>query len=398
MSPFNLYETERSLDPASVLEQINRYLSSQKFSATFATQNNESQVSNVLLKNKKNQVISEGSGKGQNHIIGALAETIEHHALEQDYMSDKELESTSKLIQQSVTQKDFILNSLCQRQHENIKVDQFKDLSGKKYFIPTDYINPTLNKHNELSELSKKLKKYATNSGTCFSSSKEDALLHAVNEIIERHYYSYFLLELIGEKSNVLWEKVKPKSSRYKHKIKRIEKTYEISLYSIACKSPYGTWVCLTFALDSNNKYLQTQISGGASINLELAYLRSLDEIEQILSLYSDEEAKEDEFANKVLSNYPSLSPIIKISANTLDKIVRRKEFLLELQNFKSKLLPAEQLAFLMNNLEKDDFKILFRQILKYNNIGVYQIYIPGMERFNLIRGGCLVAPQSAWK
>jgi ribosomal protein S12 methylthiotransferase accessory factor len=50
-------------------------------------------------------------------------------------------------------------------------------------------------------------------------------------------------------------------------------------------------------------------------------------------------------------------------------------------------------------NLEKQNKTVFYRTLYEHPNFAtVVQVFIPGLERFHLIRSGIPVAPQSAFK
>ena len=48
----------------------------------------QAQVTNLKLLDLDGNIVSEGSGKGEHHKIGALAESIEHYFLDKEQNSD----------------------------------------------------------------------------------------------------------------------------------------------------------------------------------------------------------------------------------------------------------------------------------------------------------------------
>jgi len=115
---------------------------------------------------------------------------------------------------------------------------------------------------------------------------------------------------------------------------------------------------------------------------------RAISEYLQMGTLYTDEHKFEDSIVVEFLSKSNALQRLIQIPVAEFDKSS------LNLESRHEQLDPTEMIDLILGNYLVD--MPCYQRDKKSFSCGatVTQCYIPGMDRFNLIRLGNLVAPQ----
>jgi ribosomal protein S12 methylthiotransferase accessory factor len=131
-------------------------------------------------------------------------------------------------------------------------------------------------------------------------------------------------------------------------------------------------------------------IGSGCSLDIRTAIQRATTEQFQANALYGIAEEAIDKTTLDLLSGSDKLKYLIgfthirNLNLPPLDQ---------PLTDFTASV--PQQLKILQNNLLRAGKTIFHRTIARYSGDNVVsQCYVPGLERFNIIRNGCLVAPQ----
>ncbi len=132
-------------------------------------------------------------------------------------------------------------------------------------------------------------------------------------------------------------------------------------------------------------------IGSGCSLDICTAVQRAVTEQHQVHTLYDDTQEIVDRRSldflsrSKILRHLIDFEPATHLRLPTLD---------LPSINFNTSV--PLQLRTLENNLIASGKTIYHRIISRYSDDGIVcQAYVPGLERFNLIRNGSWVAPQA---
>jgi ribosomal protein S12 methylthiotransferase accessory factor len=196
---------EREFSSALAEEKIQRTAAS--LSLTFTSEYaHSSLVSSCALQDSAGQVVGEGSGKGLYCTVGAKAECLEHFALDKLSSDSLVVAVTNEIARQPLLVRDGVLANL-PASHEMMDCVEVQDRrSGRTALIPAILQSPRqdfLEKINERPELLY-LGRYASNSGVAFGCSEQEAILHGLNEVIERHTLSKVLMSLCGQHERLL--------------------------------------------------------------------------------------------------------------------------------------------------------------------------------------------------
>lgn len=378
----NLYQLEREYSSTEAQAAIERQVSNLHLSFDYLVNDSKKEITHLELYNSQGQCISAGSGKGTNCQVGAIAEALEHYSLEKFDENINKRASFKKIKSQPQLKTDKLIQSITHDSY--VEVTPFIDKTyGAVVDVPISYINPFY--AGDETEVDQILGRYCSNLGTSFGISYNESYLHALNEAIERHYVSYYYMSCLGINTSVKWKEYKYTNNKHDQKRKMIREKHG-DVYTVVAQTQFSNYVAVTVLQHSKSVKLQmAQVGAGASISAELAISRSLDEVMQCVELYSEEEYFEDRYAKEQILEFPKLNALIQLGNRG-----RGEKFqLLDMPTMTVK----RQVEILDKQLRHYGYTPLTRNLMNCGEMNVIQVFIPGMERFHLIRSGNLVAP-----
>lgn len=280
----------------------------------------------VYAYSANNTQVTYGLGKGPSSLIGAYGECIEHLHYKEIGRYSEHIIMCSEFCELQTAKADCILNYAFSLDDHPVAIPciPFRNLlNGDSIHLPTYYFNyHLLEKDVELKKAFYVfLSRYVTTSGTAFGLTEADATLHALNEIIERHITSTFLLYICGYqyKSTMHFQTVDLSTvpSNMTQPLREI-----VSLsggYPQLCvtKTHFGGWwaFCLSSPCPAKSPYILPQWGAGFSLSFDVAVFRAISECLQMLTAYNDENKNEDRKLCLFLKQFPRFAPVANIAA-----------------------------------------------------------------------------------
>ncbi|MGO2166674.1 YcaO-like family protein [Corynebacterium casei] len=234
----------------------------------------------------------------------------------------------------------------------------------------------------------KKLSAYSSSSGYAAGTDIRDALLHGINEVIERDATGNALIESCIHKRSFDSYSVVGDSYLDEQK-KLIEKALCDHIYLTEIESIGGR----TVAAFSERPYLGKRLVGfGTSLNIMYAAERALEEIIQEMSANEKGETVVDDGGNpdfKVLNRFPNLLHAANLDHPFLIHKTSEKDFSSGTSDY------SRTDNNLIRQIEEAGYKVYGRIVWKdvYSSALVVQVMIPGAERFNQIKFGYPIEP-----
>lgn len=384
--------SERELTPAEALSQLNKVINELGLNAVTRYTSRNRLVATAELFDKNNNLIESGAGKGPDSLIGALAESIEHYSTFQPHIGDLHHHRCDFIATQKHSECEGLLSSL-PRTGEKIECFKLTTLDKREeLYIPSILLCPknaerfSTNRSPDVQYLAR----YSSNSGIAFGCTEAEALLHGTNEVIERHILSCFFMAVcsIGPAMDLYTPSEKLLTSALQDNPSAIESANKLQI--IIIKDMLGVYFTVAFPKAGPGDLHISPIGSGCSLDIRTAIQRATTEQFQSHSLYGIAEEAIDKTTLDLLSSSDKLKGLIgfahirSLSLPSLDQ---------PLTDFTASV--PQQLKTLQNNLLREGKTIFHRTVARYsgNNV-VSQCYVPGLERFNIIRNGCLVAPQ----
>jgi len=378
--------TERELNTEEAYIRLTRLHQHLGFYSKTNLSKNNSLVATCHLYNSSYKEVSCGAGKGEDCELGALAESLEH------YFVDKvtpPIIASDKIWQSVAPFDDWLLKSIppdCQIPCFRVQaLNSYDEIN-----IPAILIAPSSRNIDEIEKTAAGfLAKYATNSGTALGCTENEALLHAINEAIERHALSMYYLSLCGltsppdiyKPSNTFLEET------FAHDTKLIRHAEKLEIY--LTHDFYEVPFCIAIARNGKKGSLSC-VGSGCSINPSIAMYRAVTEQIQCEQLYGSTEKQEDLATEKMLAYSARLTSLLHPCPTYAVPAFHPPSI---------KLSVRGQIKRTLSNLGKQNKSVFYRTLYEHPYLAsVIQVFIPGLERFHLIRSGIPVAPQSAFK
>jgi ribosomal protein S12 methylthiotransferase accessory factor len=233
-----------------------------------------------------------------------------------------------------------------------------------------------------------------TNNGTAIGCSQEEALIHAISEIIERDAISFFLLRTFVRKNPIPFHLIDWKSiPDYLVKIAHFIEDY--TGYKLIIFEMPNECELLCFGATLNHKELMSPIKGyGASIESTYALERALLEVLEQFHIYKLPEGpfEDDKIALELLKDWPLL---YKCAEFDLGSQINAGNFIETA--FKDIKYPTdnieEYLEILLNKMSNVGFQLYMATLYQCGPVKTIQIIIPEAEDFFMVLKGIVRAP-----
>ncbi len=382
---------ERELPLLISAEKITEAMSSLGLTASVEYVNPSNTVATCALKNNAGSTVAEGAGKGSNCKLGASAESLEHFVLDQSLYQSLVGCTIDDIRRQPLLNMDGLAANLPESSAMIDCVEMTDMRSGYMARVPAvlqlphRYLADRIQTHSGLSFLNR----YSSNSGIAFGCSENEAILHGLNEVIERHILSKTLMSLCGQHEQL---QLKCPSHEVLNKVFSAQTQLRFiveSMKILITKTIYGVYFSIAIPKRPDGRYPICPIGTGCSVDAHVAIERASTELLQVIEL-SDESERENDFrAYNLIQRSPALRPLAHLEKlRNIDYTCRRFDP-------PERIPVADQIDYIIRKISDTGLRILHRTLFKFDNAcTVSQIYIPGMERFNLIRAGIPVVSQ----
>ncbi|MDR6712068.1 ribosomal protein S12 methylthiotransferase accessory factor [Pseudomonas hunanensis] len=377
---------ERELSTSEATLRLKKLCQRLSLNPKISYQGNHKLVATCSLQSRSGENASSGAGKGQHSGLGAIAESLEHYFLDHGAADQTHITSGECVHACAQGHDDWILNSV----PTSIRLSSFRMEaleSNSSIYVPSILLNPTLQYIKELQGTEGEfLTKYSSNSGMALGCTENEALLHAINECIERHALSIYYLSIC--KLIPAPKLMKPSHALLKETFSDNDVLFsysqDLSIYMLT--DFYGLFFCVAIGAPEQDISLAV-IGSGCSASPNVALYRAVTEQVQCARLRGDREKDEDHETARMLSTSTRLSsllyPITKGEAGQVNPLP-----------FGGNL--REQIQQTTAHLKAHGRSIFYRTLFNEPGLAcVVQAYIPGLERFHLIRSGFPVVPQS---
>ncbi|MBC3952710.1 YcaO-like family protein [Pseudomonas folii] len=382
---------ERDFSAISSEEKVLQAASSLGFSFSTEFKNASKTVAVSKLIDNAGVTVSEGAGKGIYCKIGAQAESLEHFALDGNLFTGLVSSAIDDIRNQPSLSMDGLLTNLPKSRTAIDCVEMHDILTGGKVRVPAviqlpcKELGDKIEAHPELSYLNR----YSSNSGLAFGCSENEAILHGLNEVVERHALSKVLMSLCGQHEKLL---LKSPSAEILDELFFGQDSLRAlvdGMKVLLTHTIYGVYFCMAIPKRPDGRYPVCLIGSGCSVDAGVAIERASTELLQALELFDESERDNDLKAYSLMQRSFKLQPLIDL------EVLRNNEYICRRLDPPRKKTVAHQLEYIIEQISATGLRILRRTLLEFDNgCVVTQVYIPGVERFNLVRAGIPVVPQ----
>lgn len=325
-----------------------------------------------------------GKGFGKQSLASGLFEALEHYLGCPNVTARKVIpKQVSQLYNQDNLNNEYPIKMLYQQNPEfMMDCETFIEYgsNSSEIFYPAFLTHPIYSQKN-LND--SKFNLFSTNNGTSVGLNLEEALLHGVNEVIERDSISVHLIQnFISSKKNTI-KVVKQDScpSFLKKLIDECNTTLE-NLKIIDITSDLSI---PTYLVKGDKRGNELPIVGtGSSISAEYALERALLECLQSYYLHDEILEKEDRTNVEKLGKYVPLLNCLLLNYECSEELISLHDYSIEPE----RLTLKEQLKKINMSLNKNGYKMFFKTIYKSENLFCVKVIVPGLEKFHLVRSG----------
>lgn len=382
--------SERELTTHTATSKIYSIIHSLNLNATVKYATKNKLVATAELFDKQGKLVESGAGKGSESLVGALAESLEHLATFHINKSEVTTQPGDRIAIQIGAECDGFLRNLA-NDKSPIECYKLQNLEKKHdLLVPTIILSPQSKTpcitENHTSHF---LHRYSSNSGTAFGCTEAEALLHGTHEVIERHILSQLFIGIcsLGENTTLYSPSASLLENALDYDASAIMSAKKLKV--ILIKDVFDVFFAIALPKAGPGDMHLSPIGSGCSLDIKIAIQRAVSEQFQTEALYGLDEEANDLKILEVLASSKKLIPLIDF--NTVKNL---KLPLMEMPDERMASTVQQQLTNLSQALARAGRKIYYRTLARFDECAVTQVYIPGLERFNLIRHGCLVAPQ----
>lgn len=338
---------------------------------------------------KKNIEVDRGIGKGNSKesIASSLFESVEHYLLNNSktklikHLSKKEIFNQDLFY---IIKNDlFMMADYKDEKQFHCRI--FKELHSKNIiYYPEELINPDYSKNKKI------LSKYSTNNGTAIGNTKNEALIHSINEIIERDTISMFILNTFINNTydGATTIELSSLPKKYKKLINDIKKSGYSSVQLLKLYNEFSIPTYLTIA-KGENKYVA--IGSGTSLYNDYACERSIYECIQNIDLLINDSVLKAEY-KKIYKYYSNDTKLFEILTMDFKEKFDTRNF--EKINYQ-RMSIKDYLQTQYTIIYKQGFKIYYSTLENSPNVYCVQVKIPCLEEFHLILSGSIIAPKN---
>lgn len=346
------------------------------------TELSEGLVATCHAFNEADKEVSSGAGKGEHCMLGAMAECLEHLSIS---IATSTLVSSQAIRDAARPYNDGLLDALSDE--SPVPALQLQAIGGREtLWVPAILLTPC---DANLAAIENTpaafLARYASNSGTALGCSEKEALLHALNEVIERHALSIYYMALCGlAPSPALYRPAESwLAETFGHDSTLLQQAMQMEI--CLNQSDLGVWFCIAMLAKPTGTRLAV-IGSGSSVSPSVALYRAVTEQIQCEALHGPDEVQEDANTLALLEQSPRLAKL---------RHPRWPHKLPKLHPASRQRCVATQMACVLKGLHQQGKTAFYHTLQTYPDLAtIVQVFIPGLERFHLIRSGMPVVPQ----
>ena len=342
--------------------------------------------------------VARGAGKGYPAAarVGALYEALEHYLSDDLHASPLHRQTFSYFAAPPRLGDDSALHMLVVQQENAIVCRTYHSLvDGQAFSYPLALTCPRYCEqplHDDPTDL-RALRRYSSNSGTAIGATHDEALLHALNENIERDALSLFLLEHFYYRRPLGLCRVDPASlgAEALSVMHALSQQFNAEVVLLDISREFRATTCLAFI---NKPSAMPAVYGtGTSLAPPHAAWRALTELAQLQMLAAEPPLQGYLLnAQRHLARFPRLQRCLRFSPEYL--MTRPVEWV-QLHSRQASTDLGEQINHLVDDLARHDLTpgvcSLFQSEL---GTTLVQVVVPGLERFFLVSTGNIVVPQ----
>jgi ribosomal protein S12 methylthiotransferase accessory factor len=393
--------TERELTLAQAEQRILAELEGFGLHLDIRTLGSKIVATHASVSSHKPQRSARGAGKGyaEQARVGALYETLEH------YLSDHCDTSTAHYIAPAyfsnapLFDEDSVLGFITKQSTRTACRTYINATDQSSFYYPIALCTPDYSCNVFAPDTTdyRSLRRYTSNSGTAIGATYNEALLHAVNECIERDAVSLFLLDHFYYENHSPLRRIVRLPDDDDDVLGRLWSDAEAEIGAeIVLVDISNEFLPKTYLAFSIGPCVTPRVFGtGCSLMSRHGAWRALTELVQLHHGASDHELKHSlRNAERHLKPFPRLLRCLRFDLNPLLNQCEQQYVALPPAHDQAPL--TEQINLLAKDLQQQG-RTLGISPLHQTRLGttLVNVVIPGLERFFVVSSGNVVVPQA---
>ncbi len=398
------YGVERQIPSEEAYERILELIRLHQLVASTLHEGSEIKTFQAIIsdENIKKQFIGCGKGIGIQSKVSALFEAFEHYISYVTFHDEEravrlqvaENPSLTSLIDQQILPKDFI--NLIGGTGKTIPWIELNSLQDDQVvYYPLSLAEPRYSPNNKFSyddSAFYNLSYLSNGSGCASGSTFDEAMVHALNEAIERDATSLFLYNgfIRGNKVRIVDKATIPDYLKYY--LASIESEYDDELFIIDITSDIGVpCFCVTFS-----KYHAPIMPKGYGASLCAAYALERALLESLQPVHLRNERLNRVESNTVsrLERYPILA---RAAVADIKEVVQNNNYAVidfsEVPNLYYGQDLARQKDVILSVLHKNGFNAYYHEVYEIGGYSLVKVIISGSSQLCFLQVGKLVLP-----
>lgn len=347
--------------------------------------NNEN-IKTVFI--KSNRTTSSGKGFKNQSIASGLFELLEHFIFEHKFYENKikinNFEKLKEIFKYSNAIDYFFFEKKEEKEYYSIK---FKEYKGNDFFYMPEIL-VYLYENDDYLEF-KKTKLYSSNNGIAIGMDEHEAILHSLNELIERNSLSEHYIDIFM-KCNKRIMKIKKDTltKRLKEILYSVEDEINDELEILKIENKFNLYVYLVY---TKNKSTRKFYKGsGCSLLSEYALERAILECLQSYHLLDINEQQRLLYKEKIYIDYKLNKYLDIFRLNYNDDMYENINFE---NNILNNYSVKEMVDIIIDRLYNNGYSVFFSKLFEKNDIICIKCIIPNFEYFHLVAEGIGVLP-----
>lgn len=355
------------------------------FIRTYSTERTAfSSISVNEIKQSDTEIVSSGKGIGEQAVASGLFEAIEHYYYTNDITIDSKLLTVDELLNQDEALMEVLPIKLLSGRIDKVMCIKIKSLySDKKIWYPAFLIFD----HEVIGDtVPTFIRKYLSNNGLAVGVTRSEALIHGINEVIERETLSKHFQDIFIDRCSQTVYKLDISSlpKDIFEKIRDIENTIGSAVTIIDITRYDGFYTYYAFV-----KYRLLPLKGsGTSRFRKYALLRALSELYQAFAMFDEEDEKMDERALKNFEDIPQYKNLLLANYSITDFTT-----VCFIEEDEPKVNCDELLDSMLYILSKNRFSVFEYRVQTHPKIYCTRVIILEADNFQLANHGIRVIP-----
>ncbi|MBV4551145.1 YcaO-like family protein [Pseudomonas sp. SWRI102] len=388
---------ERELSLAQAARQIEAELLALGLQSSLRALGNRVVSVQAEVGNSRAKVMGCGKGYAESARVGALYEALEH------YLSDPALATDLSLLTPPdlsgvALDKDDLLNTLQDQPDCRIACRSYTAITdGTSFHYPIALTMPLYANDPLPTDTTdyRSLRRYSSNSGTAIGATRDEALLHGLNECVERDAISIFLLDHFYYQNATPLRRVQrlPTEEAVGRLWADAQAEIDVPIVLLDISTEFSTTTCLAFA--DTDHGLVGVFGAGTSLDPRHAASRALTELVQ-LHLNASESPLRDQLskAERHLARFARLRRCMRFDPRHL--LDTRPQKIIRLPTVDGACPLDQQIRQLADNLHQHGY-MAGSSTLYRSEAGttLVNVVVPGLERFYIVSSGNVVVPMA---